>query len=256
MPAQPISFPRRPACQRGAERRQRSRRPRWHWLGMLPGLLLAAEIDARNACAGELDGLSMTADASEVLRDARVMIGGLPMCTLAYTTETGLDALMARYRQDWQAHPGVLQATDSNGDGRDDTVWQASDTFSRRLAVRSDGAGHAVMISLMPLDTANPPAPRPYLPLPAGFEIEFQSRNAAGASVHARTALGPASAARALTRTLEAAGWRGSDVDDPGIAGRRRIRLHRDGEAIRVELLRRSGQTLVLAQRVTPGGTP
>ena len=251
MPKPPISFPPRHVCPGVADRRWR---PHWLWVSVLSSLLLTPAVNARNACGDELDSLGTPADATEVLRDARVMIGGLPMCTLAYRSAADLAALLALYSRQWQAHPGVLQAEDSDGDGRDDTLWQASDRFSRRLAVKPTGAGHAVMISLMPLDTADSPPPEPYLPLPAGFEIEFQTRNAAGASVHAHTPLALAAAARALTQTLEAAGWQSAAIDRPSTADRQRLLLHRDGEALEAELLRHSGRTLLLAQRVIPGG--
>jgi len=250
----PISFPHRRASRAAAASSAKSP---WPGLALAPALLLASgAAEARNACGTELDALALPADATEVLRDARVMLGGLPMCTLAYTTETGVSEVIARYRAHWRHHPGVLQADDSTGDGRSDTLWQASDRFSRRLAVRTSGTRQAVMISLMPLDEDNVSAPRPYLPLPAEFRVDFQSRNAAGASVRARTGLALGAAASALARTLAEAGWQTATTDWPDHPERRRLVLHRGEQTLEANLLERSGQTLLLVQRTGSATTP
>ena len=240
MPARLTSY-RHPISSRpGASRSQRHR----SWAsGLVTGLLAISSTAIGNDCAEELRTLPLPADAAEVYRDDRVVLGGEAMCQIAYTTGESVDMLVSLYERHWTEKSGDLLRLGGDDDDDGAILVHSGGQWERYMAIGQDGSGHAVMMNIMAGADTDPLPVDPYLSLPDGFELDFQQRNSEGFSLSAETSLALTPATRRIMQPLERAGW---DVDSH--------HSFPDGE-YRSIAMSRGAHTLDLAVREDHDGT-
>lgn len=253
MPAQPTSFPPRAVFPIVDDPRTPAWRSRPWRLG--PGLLLALlmlpRLGLAEGCAAALAAMPRPADATEILRDDAMVIHGLAMCQLAYTTRESVDNLIARYQAHWRRLAGERMRRDTNGDGIDDQLMHRDARYSRQLRIETSGQRQAVMVSLIDHAGEPPIAPRADLPLPAAFSIDYRARDASGAMVFARTDLPVESAMTALIDTARRHGWQLARRDRTADPPRHRLIMARHGATIDVHGVRASGMTRMMVRRIS-----
>lgn len=249
MPARPISY-RNPIASRSVADRSSARHD---WLVLLSvGVLMAPPNALANDCDDALNGMPMPADAAEVYRDDQVVIGGIPMCQLAYTTHRPIKTLMPRYERHWRDITGDMLAQDRDADGIDEVLMHSGRQWGRYVEIQRSGSGHAVMISIMGVARADARSATSYLPLPDGFELLVQQAHRDGVTVVADTPLTLARATERVVQRLQTAGWR---VDERGArsAGQyQRITMGRGAETLNLNLIANHGTTELTMHRLTP----
>jgi hypothetical protein len=212
-------------------------------------LLVLPRVSLADGCAAALAAMPQPPDATEVLRDDAVVIHGLAMCQLAFTTHDSAEDLIARYEAHWRRLAGEAVRRDTNGDGIDDQLMHRNARYSRQLRIERSGQRQAVMISLIDHVSQPPTTPRAGLPLPPAFTIDYRARDTTGAMVFARADLPVESAMSALIDTARRHGWhpvrRNRTADPPHY----QLVMARRGATIDVRGARANGTTRVMVRQ-------